>query len=450
MKEALLRIWNEKKGPLLNIWNEKKVWIILVLVQVLSNGLVNALDLGGHAVAMATSGLLLLALSGYVTWYQRNNLLSFLLSIVLLYFNYSLVASVYLNADSLPAHFVGYTLAELLRGINIVLIFFVTYLCTLKGNAVKEKRVFLIQYATDWLITGAGAAYIALAPFLFYHTENFGVRGIASAFYEYALIVLIVALCFSGRDWKALAVLLATSAWMILHGLLHGERVLALQIMIVWGLYLLLHVLSLKLIMPACIVGIFVFTAFGMYRGLSAMEGNVFSSVFQTLLHGGMANDTSYAAFQTSLNVIRYGDLLSILERLWLFIKYLAYIFAGSAVPDVNLALLALEVGWHGGGGWLPVYFYFWLGFPGVIASGALLGWLVNRVSNLNRQRGYLNYLALYLVATSPRWYLYSPAPLTRGVLMYTLAYVGAVVVHRYAGSVSKWCVKKLEDWRKK
>ena len=449
MKESLLRIWNNKEH-LQNVWNVKKVWIILVVVQVIANTLVKALDMGGYAVMMASSGLLLLALSGYVTWYQRNNLLSFLLSIVLLYFNYSLVASVYLNAGSLPAHFSGYSLGELLRSMNIVLVFYIAYLCTLKGGPVKDRGVFQEKNATDWMVSAAGAAYVALAPFLFYHTEAFGVRGIASTFYEYALIVLLVALSFSGRNWKALVVLLGSSAWMILHGLLHGERVLALQIMIVWGIYLLLHVLSLKLIIPGCIAGIFLFTIFGMYRGLNALEGNVFYNVFQSLLHGGMANDTSYAAFQTSLNVIRYGDLLSIWERLWLFIKYLAYIFAGSAVPDVNLALLALEVGWHGGGGWLPVYFYFWLGFPGVIASGALLGWLVNKVSNLNRKRGYLNYLALYLVATSPRWYLYSPAPLTRGVLMYTLAYVGAVVVHRYAGPVSKWCVKKLEDWRKK
>ena len=450
MKESLSRIWNEKKGPLLNVWNEKKVFIILVLVQVLANLLVNALDLGGHAVAMATSGLILLTLSGYTTYYQRKNMLSFMLSIVLLYFNYSLVASVYWNADSLPAHFAGYSLAVLLRGINIVLIFFVSFLCALKDNSVIEKCVFLTKHSTNWLITAAGATYIALAPFLFYHTESFGTRGVASAFYEYSLIILVVILCFSGRNWKALAILMASSIWMILHGLLHGERVLALQMMIVWGLYLLLHVLSLRLIIPACIVGIFVFTIFGMYRGLSALEGNVFTSVFQSLLHGGMANDTSYAAFQTSMNVLRLEDISTIWERLWLFLKYLAYIFAGSAVPDVNLAVLALEVGWHGGGGWLPVYFDFWLGFPGVIVVGVLLGWLINKVSTLRRGKDYFNYLALYIVATSPRWYLYSPSPLTRGLLMYTLAFVGATAVHRYAKPVWTWCVGKFKEWRKK
>ena len=220
--------------------------------------------------------------------------------------------------------------------------------------------------------------------------------------------------------------------------------------MIVWGLYLLLHVLSLRLIIPACIVGIFVFTIFGMYRGLSALEGNVFTSVFQSLLHGGMANDTSYAAFQTSMNVLRLEDISTIWERLWLFLKYLAYIFAGSAVPDVNLAVLALEVGWHGGGGWLPVYFDFWLGFPGVIVVGVLLGWLINKASTLRRGKDYFNYLALYVVATSPRWYLYSPSPLTRGLLMYTLAFVGATAVHRYAKPVWTWCVGKFKEWRKK
>lgn len=451
MKESLLRLWNERKGPVLNMWNEKKVWIILVVVQVFANALINALNHGGHVVAMATSGLLLMAIAVYATWYQRKNLLSFMLNIVLLYFNYSLVAGVYWNTESMSGIFSSYSYAELLRGINVVLIFYVVYLCTLSGCEVREKRVFLEKSTPNWLITAGGAAYIALAPFLFYHTETFGVRGIASAFYEYALIILLVALAFSGRDWKALILLAISSAWIVLHGLMHGERVLALQLMLVWGLYLLLHILSLKMIVPACVVGIFVFTIFGVYRGISELNGDVFSNILHRLLDGGMANDTSYAAFQTSLNVLRLAEQSTIWERLWLFLKYLAYIFAGSAVPDTNLALLAFEkIGWHGGGGWLPVYFDFWLGFPGVIASGVLLGWLINKVSALNRKRDYLNYLALYVVATSPRWYLYSPAPLTRGLLMYTLAFIGATVVHRYGKTVLMWCVAKIKDWRKK
>lgn len=438
------------KDALLMVWKRRKVWILLVLAQVLVNTVVVHLDWGGQTVLMATSGCLLLALSAYATYYQRKNMLSFVLNIIILYFNYSLVASVYWNANALPAHFAGYTFGELLRGINIVLLFFATYMCTLKDNADPEKRVFIKKDSPNWLIVGVAAAYIALAPFLFYHTESFGTRGVASAFYEYSLVVLIVSLCFSRRDWKALGVLMAVCIWMIMHGLLHGERVLALQMVIVWGLYLLIHRLSLKLIIPCCIAGIFVFTIFGMYRGLNALEGNVLKNVFQSLLQGGMANDTSYAAFQTSMNVLRLADISTIWERLGLFLRYLLYIVAGSSVQDANLAILALEVGWHGGGGWLPVYFSFWLGYPGVIAVGIGLGWLINKASQLRPGKDYFNYLALYVVVTTPRWYLYSPAPLTRGLLMYTLVFIAATIVYRYAGPVWMRCVETIKNWRKK
>ena len=183
-----------------------------------------------------------------------------------------------------------------------------------------------------------------------------------------------------------------------------------------------------------------------MYRGLSDLDGNVLESVFNSLLRGGLANDTSYAAYQTSMNILRFADITSLWNRLLYFLKYLLYIVAGSAVPDVNLSILALEVGGHGGGGWLPTYAYFWLGYIGVIAAGVGLAWLVNTTTNLQKRRSYLNYLALYIVATSPRWYLYSPSPLTRGLLMFTLFFVAAVAAEKIVSVVGRTIQKWVKD----
>ena len=432
------RIWQK-----LN--KEKLVVILLVLIQVFVNKSAIYADPEQQVVCMVASGILLLLLSVYALYIQRKNMMWFMAGILVLYFNYSLAASVYFSPDALPKSYKPFVYGELLRGVNIVLVFLAVFLCVLKKGTGENKRLFTEKFSCDWLVTVGASVYIAAAPFLFYSTESFGTRGIASAFYEYSLIVLIVALAFCGRNLKALFLLLIASGWIIVHGLLHGERILALQMMIALGVYLMLHKISLKLIIPGCLVGIFVFTLVGLSRGLTDLEGDIITQAFEFLKTRGMANDTCYAAFKTSLNVIRFADVTPWPDRMLFFLRYLLYIVAGSAVKDVNLAVLALKVGTHGGGGWLPVYFYFWLGYLGVILSGAALGKLVNKLSEVHVGDKFLSYLALYVVSTLPRWYLYSPAALTRGLLMYILVFTAAALAHRIAGKVYRLCTGMLK-----
>lgn len=437
------------KSRLQPVWEQNKVWIIMIAIQFVANLIGQLLPDGIQIVLMFSSGLMLLVLSGVSVYYQRNNILGFVLNIMLLYFNYSMVATVYWNHDGLDVHFTGYTWEEFLRCINIELVFYGTYLCVLKRDLPIDRNVFTKQYKHSNWVVAACTAYILLAPFLFYKTEQFGTRGIFSAFYEYSLVVLIVALRFSGRKIKPLVALCVASAWLVIHGLLHGERVLSLQILIVWGLYLLLHFLSLKIVIPGCIAGIFVFTLFGMYRGMNALEGDVFSNVLTTLFRGGLANDTSYAAYQAGMSIVRFADLQTIWDKLTYLFKYILYLIGGSSVPDVNLSVLSAQFNYHCGGGWLPYYFYFWLGYVGVILCGAALAMAVNITTELKEKKFFTNYLALYIVATCPRWYLYSPASLTRGILVYAVLYYLLKLTRRWMPVAWDWGTQKLEEYRK-
>ena len=107
---------------------EKLFFVFLVLIQFIAN--LSALDAEPEkqVLVMATSGALLMLLSVYVLCLQRKNMLSFVLSIAIAYFNYSLAAGVYWSADSLPRIFDAHTYNEFLYGINLVLVFFVVYI----------------------------------------------------------------------------------------------------------------------------------------------------------------------------------------------------------------------------------------------------------------------------------------------------------------------------------
>lgn len=427
------------KECLLDVWKRRSVMLIVVALQFVMNLIGLSLADGVQKGLMVSSGIVFLLMSVYGCYLQRKNILGFVLNIVLLYFNYSLVASVYWNAGNLHRLFAKYEWSDFLRCINIVMVFYASYLCTLKETLSVDRRIFLEKYSPNYLVVLGCAAYIAVAPLLFYHTETFGIRGQAGAPYEYSLVVLIAGLRFTGRKVKPLALLLAASMWMMAHGLLHGERVLALQMAIVWALYLAMQWISLKLIIPVGVVGIFVLTMFGKFRGVNALQGNFLETVFNTLLKGGLANDTSFAAFQSGMNILRLEDVTFIGSRIFLGIKYLLYVVLGNVIEDVHLTTLALAVGWHGGGGWLAFYAHFWLGYPGVILFGMAVGWLVNKTTALEPNRLFVNFMALYVVATSPRWYLYSPAPLTRGMLIFMAFYGAAMLGDRWSRQFWNW-----------
>ena len=426
------------------LWQRRHIWIILLAVQIILNMIGQYLPAEFQIVLMASSGVLLLAVSVYAVYTQRSNMIVMLLNIMLFYFNYSLVAAVYWNTDSLHQIFAGYTWVEFLKCINIELIFYGAYAMMLKDNPKACKTVYLLKEKPDYLIVAACSLYIAVAPFLFYNTESFGVRGVVTPLYEYALIVMIVGLCFSRRDNKAIALLLVASAWIILHGLMHGERVLALQMMIVWGLYLLLHILSIKLIIPACIAGIFLFTIFGIFRGATSLNSSSFYFVAKKLLTDGMVNDTSYFAYWASMSIERFASITPFFERLLYLVKYCTYIVAGSAIPNVHLSQLAAQYNTNLGGGYLPFYAYFWLGYLGPLLAGVAVAKLINKITALDVKQKYRNYLSIYLVATAPRWYLYSPATITRGVMFFSLFYFACTMFNKWAPDIWQWVMGKI------
>ncbi len=427
-----------------SLWHRKWFLVVVLSVQIIGNVLGRFFTDTTQIILMASSGAVLLVLSLYAVYTQRSNMLAVLLNIVLLYFNYSMVASLYWNTANLEHVFYRdkYVWAEFLQCINIELLFFGTYTLFLKDKPEVSKNVYREKGAANYVVIAACTLYIAAAPFLFYRTESFGSRGLITPLYEYSLVVLIVALAFARRRIMALIPLFLASSWMILHGLLHGERVSALQIMIVWGIYLLLHVLSLKLIIPTCIAGVFVFTIFGIFRGAATLDGDFLSVTFKRLLNGGMANDTAYHAFWASMSIARLTEATPFFERFLYFLRYIGYIFLGSDIPNTDVSTLSVKLNVHVGGGWLPFYVYFWLDYVGIIFAGLGLAALFNKVTALREGKNYCNYLAIYLVATIPRWYLYSPASLTRGVMFFTLFFLACSV----GDKVLIWLYQKVKN----
>lgn len=123
----------------------------------------------------------------------------------------------------------------------------------------------------------------------------------------------------------------------------------------------------------------------------------------------------------------KFRNRYAIGERLLLFAKYIISIFIGSnaMTEDVDLSKLALNAfPYHGGGGVLPNYGFFYLGVIGVILLALLVTRYFTVIAKTNsKSSGLCKCITVYILASMMKWYLYSPAPLLRGVLLLSVVY---------------------------
>jgi hypothetical protein len=77
------------------------------------------------------------------------------------------------------------------------------------------------------------------------------------------------------------------------------------------------------------------------------------------------------------------------------------------------------------------------LGIIGVFVSAVLVAFYLNKVIGLGvDSSGYMKCLAVWIVSTNFRWYLYTPLPLLRGVLFLTIAYFSFAYLHYMSGRI--------------
>jgi hypothetical protein len=178
--------------------------------------------------------------------------------------------------------------------------------------------------------------------------------------------------------------------------------------------------------MSALILGIIALNAIGMWRGRYDFRADVFLESLKSLTTTGLCLDTAYAAHAGSFAMIKLTEYSSLDYRLSLFLKYIGYIFIGKKMGrSSNLSLVAFDAyPYFGGGGVLPYYAYFYLGIIGV----ALISLLVfkycvciSKVVNINSD--YKKCISVYIFVTVMAWYLYSPSPLIRGAMLFSILF---------------------------
>lgn len=383
----------------------------------------------------------LLALNVYLVVINRKCIYALIIFLFLLWSNYSIYFANYIyGVENL---FTGWAYSEVaVSGYKVVLIF-TTVLCILvrNGSAIqnderqKSGNPKLLDNCQQGYII-FGYCYLILLTLLlifgFKRPSESGERSDPSTFYEYSTIVFIVGFYFFGwnRVYKFCSLFLLVL--FALQNLLYGGRVTALQ------LFLLLFIVVYDgkkvpwgKLLPVLVIALAVFTLVGTMRANLEFTIKNLARSFLKSLNDGYVLDTAYSSYYTSLTFVKVESFVDVKQRLYMFYLFMLSMFlGGSIVKGSNLALFTRQFYTHYYGGVLPFFGQFYLGELGIVLLGFLVSFYINKMKNINsKTSGITRCVSLYITITMPRWYLYSPSQLIRGVFLLIIIYYATLLI---------------------
>ncbi len=359
------------------------------------------------------------------------------------YSNYSIIYANYVvRVDDMFVRWADHQRAYLGLLILLVLgLFLFVFTPEYKKKAEKQS---LIEYNQSNLIIFWGICFVLVVILLFGITrpQEEGVRGEITTFFEYSLILFIIGFYYAGKKkWRIILLTLLLGAF-VLQDFVLGGRITGLQLMIAWILCVFIDKIKLSYAVILGILGLILLTAIGQFRAALNLDFATLIKVVSDLLYSGVAMDTAYAAYWCSLTFLWAGETIPLANRVYLFGQYVSSLILGGSVPNSNLADHTRPFVAHYGGGVLPLYAFFYLGWIGVFIIGWVLSrWLRTMEKSVGKKgTGLEKCLSIYIVASTFRWYLYSPSNLLRGASIFALCYAACYVFH----IVSKIILPKL------
>ena len=407
--------------------SKKKLLLIVMLIFVFiiyGFGYHNALT--GKIISILLMGLCL-----FNMYKSKNNVLGFLLHFQLFYYNYSVVFSRYLHYANEYLEFYERTNVEILN-IGILCLFIFEIFTTLfYDNSKPFKREYIYAKQKNNLISILLLIAAFIVGVLGFDWGGFGSRTTVAItpFYEYNGILLILGLHYAGLEKSKIIKSGYTLLiiFLVLQGFLFGERVSALQFMFIWFFYFKGDSMKPKQIFLLAVAGIFLMNIVGFYRGGSGnfdFSNIDFSTIFNSLGNRLLTFNGDDLGYYCSLTFVMVSKIVPYSTRFGMFIKFLGAIFIGDSVTS-NLPNLTVKYYSHWGGGYFPLYFYFYGGILMVIFSSYIwnkfLCGCIQKTKSKHPQFKYL--VGMYLVCVCARWYTYTPLHAIRPVLLFSLAY---------------------------
>ena len=364
----------------------------------------------------------------------RHHNMALIISLFLAYSNYSIAVGIYLCPELRSIYLYPQITDVEVYGIGIAMLLLLnlTLVLFIPKVSKKERYIFAEDFVREDYYSPLVFLVLALL-FMVIMIVGYGRveegRGTTSALYEYNVIVMIAMFFFSGnKKWTKIVCCGCTIPY-VLTSLPNGTRIEAIMCMIVVYLCLFRREVPLWVFIAGMIVGAVGLNIIGIFRGNSVSLADGFQTSMESMKKSKMVFVTCTDAYFPTLCMIEQFKEYSLPTAFEYFFKFVGTIFLGAnRVEGGNLIDYVRSFYYHNFGGVVTGFMYVWFSYPGALIFGGYVSTIVNAAKKETKHSPLLLCGVLYATAMVPRWYLYGPWAITRGVLIcmvaVTLAYM--------------------------
>ena len=361
-----------------------------------------------------------------IVWIYKcwNNMYLLIVSTFIAYSNYSIAVGIYLDESLRPKYLYPQIQNVDIYSVGIFLMFLTMLSLAIlspkcKKNTVKVAREFVkTENKNDIVFFALMILFIGIVVLGNSRASNS--RGSSTAIYEYASILIILMFYFSGRKKIQKNICAVCCLVYALTSLLNGTRIEALICVIIFALCYFENEINPVVLLLAMLLGLIAFSIVGTLRGNWALlKGNV-GEIAGTLTKHKFVFDTCTHAYFPMLCMIDIYRKYSFLEAMHYLVAFVLTIFLGqSRVNDGNLIQVVSNYFYHNYGGVSQGFFFVWFSYMGALIYAVVI---LAYTRFINDKKVMLTptkcSAIIYVVASVPRWYLYGPWSLFRGVLI--------------------------------
>ncbi len=350
----------------------------------------------------------------------------FFIFFLMLVFNYSIMITEFISpiTDILYTKYHNTVEAHIAQ--NLILFYLILLCVFMPRSYVSSKNIksniYMIPEKSNNLIVYVIAVVLIYILIFEYQTPEAGQRGELSPLYEYSVIFFIIGFSYSKQRTTNLLLTFILLLF-VAQDFIFGGRITGLQLLVIWFLMNYSYRAKMRIVLPIMIAGFVGLSIIGATRGNYSDFESAIENVYKALVEGKLANDTSYAAFHTSVTFIKY-EIFGWNERIRIFKRFLLSMIVGGSVPDSSLPIVTSKHYIHSAGGMLPMHFHYYMGWFGIVIAAAITGIYMHIVATVNEiSSPIIKCIAVYFVAGFSRWYLYSPSNLLRGCTILCVVY---------------------------
>lgn len=355
----------------------------------------------------------------YKCW---NNIYLLILSLFITYSNYSVVVGIYLDPQLRPQYLYPQINDIQVYGTGIAVVFIfmlsLSLLMTkvkkdsldIRNNFVRDNNYNSVLFFLIWIVFNLIV--------VFGYSRNAGMRAESSPIYEYNVILLLLLFFYSGDKKIPRFFCIESMVIYTLSSVIGGNRVEALICLIVFVLCYFKKPLKQVMVLFGMVGGLMFFSIIGTIRGNWLLLSQNFWDIFKIIFRDKFVFDTCTYAYFPMLCMVEMFIDFSVTDAFHYLVRFLLTILMGqNRVEDGDLIYVTSKKYFHNFGGFTLGFFYVWFAYFGSIIMSIVVYYYENLIiKNSKNISDYKKIALLYAVATVPRWYLYGPWALTRGI----------------------------------